>query len=439
MLFAVLLLFCLLGRAARADQQWLVVSDIHLDPFDRSVTPALYHTDSNWPLFTTALDEMHRVAPDPPVIVVAGDFLAHQWADKARDAGMNPQTAAEQTMQRIAAAFNRRFPHAQFVIVLGNNDDPCGDYESSPGTPYYASVAKAWAPLVNRNGAAPSFLRNFSATGAYAARLPLPSVQAVAVDDVYWSILYRSCGRSTPDPSREQIAMLGRLLRSPNSEHTIVVLHIPPGVDPEGTLVTHRFIVVPFLKPSWNAAFLKTIAENRARLSVVIAGHTHRNAFRLFEGVPFLISPAISPIYDNNPGFLRVDVTKDGAIRDYRQYAYDEYADAWGLQSDFGKTFGAASFTPAQLSRIQDEIARDPLARREWAAMQMNGRGYREIGSRNWRIFWCAQTSTGIAYERCAGVQRRTALVPALAGVLAAALLFGLTLLILRLARHRAA
>src|SRR5579872_818973 len=133
-IFAVLLLLCLLPAAARADQRWLVVSDIHLNPYDTSPQPAPYHVDSNWALLRSALDRMHAVDPNPAVIVIAGDFLAHQWGDKVRAAGFaSASDQAEKTMRRIAGAFGAKFPKAQFLVTLGNNDDPCGDYRTSPG------------------------------------------------------------------------------------------------------------------------------------------------------------------------------------------------------------------------------------------------------------------------------------------------------------------
>lgn len=439
MLFAALLAFCLLPCAARADQHWLAVSDLHVDPFGSDPQPAGYHTDSNWPLFESALEAMHRAQPDPAVIFITGDLLAHQWPAISRAHGQSPAAAAEQTMQRIAHDFNRRFPRAQFVMVLGNNDDPCGDYQSSPGTPYFAHLARIWAPLVNRRGAAPGFMRDFSSTGAYTAKLPLPSVQAVALDDVSWALLYRGCGRAAADAARAQISMLAQALHSSRAAHSIVVAHLPPGVDPQGTLLTHRLIIVPFLNGYWNAAALSTLGRAKARVAFVLAGHTHRNDFRLFDGVPVLVAPALSPIYDNNPGFLSLSVNADGTLADYSEYAYDEDSGTWGVQSDFKRALSASGFNAVQLTAAHARIERDADVRDRWAAMLMNGSQHREVDRGNWRIFWCAQVDTGRSYAACAGARSRAEILPALAALLAAAVLFGLTLAVLRLARHRRA
>jgi len=437
--FAALLAMCLLAAAppAAAGRQWLVVSDIHLNPFDRDPQPAGPRNDTNWPLLRSALDAMRRAQPNPAVVIVTGDFLAHHWAAKAQAAGeKSPAEAAVRTMRQIAAAFNRSFPRAQFVIVLGNNDDPCGDYQTSPGTSYLSRVARIWAPMVDRKGAAPGFVRDFSATGTYAASLPAPHLRVLALDDVYWSILYRSCAAGG-DASKAQLAALQHALDARSSARTLIVMHIPPGVDSVSTVITHRLIVVPFLRDSWNAALLKTIAASRRHVVAVIAGHTHRNAFRTLAGSAMLIAPSISPVYENAPAFLTLDVTKGGAISDFEQYAYDDDAQAWSRTLDFDRTYGVRSIDARSLEIAQKRVARSPALRERWVRMQMGGADGGEITRGNWRLFWCAQSTQGQAYAQCAGFERRALVLPALAGVAVAAVLFALTLLGLRLARHR--
>ena len=129
---------------AQAAQPWLFVNDVHFDPRSRDRAPN-YTGDTDKALLDSLLDEMHRLAPDPPVIVMPGDFLSHHFR----------RSSAVPTMIDLAARFNRRFPRAQFVMALGNEDSPCGDYGVAANSSFLLAVAKAWAPLVDRNGAAP--------------------------------------------------------------------------------------------------------------------------------------------------------------------------------------------------------------------------------------------------------------------------------------------
>src|SRR5450631_4733896 len=100
---------------ARAADPWLFVNDVHFDPKSKQLAPNLYG-DTDKALLDSALTEMHRIAPNPPVIVMAGDFLAHNFK----------RSSAAPTMIALAERFNRTFPRAQFVMALGNEDSPCG-------------------------------------------------------------------------------------------------------------------------------------------------------------------------------------------------------------------------------------------------------------------------------------------------------------------------
>src|SRR5215469_9268384 len=123
---AAIALLCGRAHASATAQTWLVVSDVHLDPFDRRPRPSLFGSDTNLALFRSALDEMKRRVPNPDLVVMPGDFLAHDFAGRTRGAGGDTASAAIATMRFVAGAFGHAFPHARFAVTLGNNDAPCG-------------------------------------------------------------------------------------------------------------------------------------------------------------------------------------------------------------------------------------------------------------------------------------------------------------------------
>jgi hypothetical protein len=125
---------------------------------------------------------------------LGGDFVAHIFDPKQ----------AVPTMRALAQEFNHAFPHAQFVLVLGNEDSSCGDYQVSPNSPFLRAVAQAWEPLVNRNGAAPGFAHTFPAYGSYVTRLPSPGLRAIVLDDVFWSPRYRNAWARRRSPRRQR-------------------------------------------------------------------------------------------------------------------------------------------------------------------------------------------------------------------------------------------
>ena len=428
-----MLAVCLLGAAPAP---WLALSDIHLNPYDASTIPSPPGVDSNWTLFAQAVAQMRRTDPAPPVIVITGDFLAHQWDSKVQQAGAgSPQTQALRTMARIAALLSRSFPRAQFLVALGNNDDPCGDYRTSLRSPYLSRLARIWAPLVNRHNAAPNFIREFSALGAYTAQLP-GGTRAVVLDDIFWSILFRRCGSSGGNGPGAQQAFLERSLRGRTGARRILIAHIPPGVDANSTLIAHRFLIVPFLRSGWQQAMLRAMSDPSARVSLMLAGHVHFSSFRTVSGIPTFVIPAISPIYRNNPGYVELQM-RDGEMLDYRQYAYDEYTGRWSRIFDFDDAYDVKAFTAASLRRAQREIAANQKIRAAWAAAQGGDSPSREVTTGNWRVFWCAQDRVGRAFASCAGASGRSALLPVLAVLLAVAVAAGIIALILRLTRRR--
>lgn len=75
------------AASARGGEAWLVLNDIYLDPFDRSLKPSYYSSDSNLALFESAVRKMKHAAPNPAVVLLGGDFLEHNFARHVRESG----------------------------------------------------------------------------------------------------------------------------------------------------------------------------------------------------------------------------------------------------------------------------------------------------------------------------------------------------------------
>ncbi len=418
-------------------QPWLVVSDLHVEPFDNSATPAAYGADTNWTLFNATLKQMRRTEPNPRVVVIPGDFLAHHFGSAVAAAGSRSSvaSAAEAEMTRIERSFAAAFPRAQFLIALGNNDDPCGDYSTAPDSAYLAYVARLWAPLVNRNGAAPNFIRQFSYAGYYTAQLPFKNGRAVVLNDVYWSLVYHGCGRGSGDVPSQQLAWFSRDVSANKNARDVVLMHVPPGVDENSTLIARRFIVVPYLRRE--TQFEQIVSSNLPHIAFILAGHMHQNEFRLAGGAPVLVAPSVSPVYSNNPAFLRLEVREDGTVANYQQIAYDEDSGQWTQVLDFDRAFDVDAFTAASVKSIHERLERDPSLRETWSDAMVGGSPHVRADWQTWRAFWCAQTFSASGYAACAGDQRRVAALVIGVALLAAIVLLALVALGLRLARQQ--
>jgi hypothetical protein len=380
---------------ARAADPWLFVNDVHYDRASRVGPPITYGGDTNPALLASAIDEMRRLAPNPPVIVMAGDFLPHHFKSDT----------ATQRMVELARRFDRAFPRAQFVMALGNEDSACGDYAIAPNSAFLRGVARAWAPLVNRNGAAPDFERTFPRDGFYTAALPVPGLRAVVVDDAFWSAFYQDGCGVRGDPTATTFNELRRALNPAQTDRRWLIMHIPPGIDASSTVrLTHRLAIVPFMRPVPRDALLRLIADPARHVELVVTAHIHRFAFRLVNRatmapVPLLVSPAISPIYGNSPSFLTAEVSRDGVVRNLEEHSYVDrmWRDVGGLG-----TLGVREFSGVALANLQRRLERDEHLRERFAMLYLGDAPYDEINARNWRSFWCAATEfNSTAFRDC--------------------------------------
>jgi hypothetical protein len=348
---------------AAAAMQWLVLNDIHLNPYDAR-PGAVYGSDTNPALLNDAIREMRTVNPNPAVIVLGGDFLAHHFPALARARHDDPYRDGSATIRNIARSLNRAFPRAQFLVTLGNNDDPCGDYHSEVGGPYAREIARAFAPLVDRNGSAPDFERRFAEGGYYTARLP-GGVRAVVLNSVLWSFVYRgSCQQHASDPGAAEQRWFARALQGGPS---VVVMHVPPGFDAQSTTVARRIVAVPFLSGRNDAAFRKTLREHANDIGFILGAHTHRYDFRVPGDVPMLIASSLSPVYRNNPAFYALTVAGSTLV-DAVPYVDRLRDDGWIREPSFDATYGTKMLDAGQLRAASDRIAADTSLRATWVA-----------------------------------------------------------------------
>jgi hypothetical protein len=387
---------------------WLFVSDIHLNPLDRHREPPPRGYDTDFVLFRSALAEMKRVDPDPPVVVIPGDFLGHSFEVRY----------AKTTIDEIAREFDRTFPDAQFVPALGNEDSGCGDYALGPDSPFLRDMAVAWAPLVNRRGASPDFVKTFSHDGFYTTKLPGTNLRAVVLDDVPFSPRFRAgCGSANADVASEELDDVERAVPPGNPVKTWLLLHIPPGVDAYSTVhLMHHLAVVPFLDTVPRNRLIAILGDRRRNVSLAVAGHTHKFAFRLIGGdapdpLPILMVPALSPIFGNNPMFLTADVDPGGTIRRVEEHAYDDDrgpdderlpADRWQMAGG-SADLGLRAFTGSDLAALRRRLDGDSDLQAEFARLY-DGGAPPEIRSANFRSYACAINElSDTEYRHCLG------------------------------------
>ncbi|MDO8185452.1 metallophosphoesterase [Conexibacter sp. JD483] len=417
--------------AHAAAAPWLFTSDVHFTPFlgaDEGLVDRLqaapvsawqqllretgerssrYGQDSNAALLESALTAMRQQAPRAPVVVITGDLLAHHFQDTYDSLASNPTQASyeafvDKTVAYLAARFDATFPSAQFVLALGNNDSWCGDYALEPGSGFLAHAAQAWEPLVNRDGRAPGFRASFARLGSYSAALPLPGLDVIAIDDVFWSRNYSDdCGDAGEDPGAELASWLERTAQQlPSGDRAWLATHIPPGVDAH-TSAKHPDDPQPLLHAGHQATLLDVLDDDR--FPALVFGHLHMSTYRIGDETPMLGVPSISPRDGNNPAFLTVAVGSDGTIADYDAYALDvtAAAPAWRHEYGFRDTYGAAAFDVPSLRALQRRLATDTRLRHDYERYYGSG-GQPQISDGEYPAYACASSAlTPAAFTAC--------------------------------------
>ncbi len=424
-----------------AAQPWIVLSDLHFDPFtqphlvdrlaaappDRwrtifttgeTTAPAGPGSDTNDALLESTLDGVRQAVPDPRVVIVSGDFLGHDFRAKFdRTAKVHDDTAyrafVDKTIGFLAWELQTAFPRSRLLPVIGNNDGYCGDYQSTPHDAFLARMGADFAATVGTADPT-AFISQFSTGGYYSVPLPAGNAQAIVLNDVFWSANYKNaCGDPKADPGGDELTWLRSTQAAlPSGTPVWTIMHIPPGIDVFSTLrAKSGSAPVMFLADRFNNELLTSL-DSRSAVVMAIAGHTHMNSFRVIgpdpstPRAPMLIVPAVSPIFGNAPAFTVVDVDTSAAwVLDAQVYILSKIKDAWTWhrEYDFDSTYGSGTIDAAHLSNVQQAIFGDERVRRRYEEYYQSGDGVAPLTDMTWRSFWCANVALSATdYTACA-------------------------------------
>ncbi len=409
----VVCLFPVLLRADDNSGRFLLVSDIHFDPFyDGTLFERLARepaekwadilatsqpsgfnspgTDSNYALLKSSLDAVRRTIPEPDFILYPGDFMAHGWQSRydalAKQSHLdNPRAYREFTTKAIrflAGQFHKRYPHTPVLPTLGNDDSYCGDYMIEPEGSFLEMFAAEWTALLGPQVDRQVFGKTFRAGGFYT--LPLPGMKRhrlIVLNSVFFSIKYNNaCGKSAQTPALDQLRWFARTLSRAQAagQQVWLLMHIPPGLNSysSSSNVQKGRAAVTFWQPTTTSRFLQLVKQYRTTIQTAFAGHTHMDDFRVIrlDGEPTLLSkiaPAISPIFGNNPGYqIFQHDRQEGVLRNYQtHYLTNLSADGrptlgiagrWALEYDFRKAYGLARLSARTVASLARSIGTDP-------------------------------------------------------------------------------
>jgi sphingomyelin phosphodiesterase acid-like 3 len=435
-------------RAVSKQGNMLSVSDIHLNPFyDTSLmsqltqadytqweaifkksansAPSPYGQDSNYALFNSALQAMQNQNPSPDMIIITGDFFCHDFVSKFNAPGVKypgtVQSFATKTTNFMAMMFNKYFPNTVILPVLGNNDSYCGDYKISPAGGFLPMFAKAWVPLQRNHSktADNAFVRMFSKGGYYTFPLRDGSGgKAVLLNTVFFSTSYTDCNTPNGNPAKVELTWLKNVLAQSRIKKTKLWLvdHVPPGINVNPTVNGPPANCIQNTKLMWmqpfNDTFLQLLKTYHTQIKSDFSGHTHMDDFRvIYNGdvpVSFIhITPAISPLFYNNPGFESITYSKRSLdLINSKTYflSMNTNAPNWALEYDFQKTYGVTAINTTTLNKVRKKIFADTVYRNKYITYYNAGNpsASGNISAGNWKGYWCGTGNLTVAdFNRC--------------------------------------
>ena len=407
----------------------LIVADIHFNPmFDSSLVAQLdaaepaqwesilgrskmtafsqYGEDTNWWLLQSSLDQMQKTLPHPALVIVAGDSLAHRFPQTYQSITHDSDREhyrkfVLKTMKFLALELRKRYPDTKILVTPGNNDEDCGNYSIEAGGRFLHDTAELVRDLAKGDD---EMRGSWEALGSYDVPHPtIPGVRIVSLNTILFSDKYHAakfdegCATVPSDGPNEAFNWLESRLSRAKAAHQKVwmMFHIPPGIDSYASIQKYHALlkggsgqasnqqaclsgVVPLWPPSRTAQFDTLLEKYHGTVVAGFSGHIHVDDFRVLKpsggGAPFvLVTPAISPIYNQNPSFRTVTFAQDGSLLDSSVYyltnliyASSTTAGEWEREYQFSKQWKLPRIDAVSLSSLYDKIRSDEAVRGEW-------------------------------------------------------------------------
>ncbi len=423
---------------------FITISDIHFTPFYDSTLAArliaadyqhwlaifqsssvrglgMYGKETGYPLLESTLASMRQSASNPGYVILTGDLLAHNYRQTFDLYATDRSDSAYdrfvyKTLGFLVSRIRTYFPGTPVFPVLGNNDSYSGNYSIGPRSRFLADFEHLWQPLVAGTGTAKSFAKDFPIGGFYSVPDPLVRHRRIILlNTIFFSKKYcnkcdsggalcTACDTSAPYPGDIEMAWLTKELAASarNGEHVVLAYHIPPGIDVFGSVDStggSTTPVTPLWQDRYDSTFRALMAAHANIIDASFAGHTHVDDFRLMAdraGTAFgfiHITPAISPVYDNNPGYQIFDLDRSsGIIRNYETRFVDLTAQAsgWRKEYDFQSTYGSARYDLLALVKLFDALQSNPAIRNHYITYYPVSSHYgNALTVRNWHGFCC--------------------------------------------------
>lgn len=422
--------------------QVVTVSDLHFNPlYDSNLLPQLLAaepgdwagvyakstvkaptgggTDTNYPLLVLALASMKQNMGSSPVVLFTGDLLGHNipqtfytiyFGTKDYPAPPNAATPAlnqfiDNTFVFVAGQIRLAVGKVPVIYVPGNIDTYVGGY--GPDTTFLAAnEPTVYKQFLNSGVDEATFRSTFNLDGYYSVA-PLGSkLRVIGLNSNSFVAGVPSSG----DAAAELSWLNSQLAAAQTAGQKVwILMHVPPGANSQGIAqvaatpgeVNDKDVSMMW-DPGVQSAFMQILGSYPGLVTLMLAGHTHMDEFRLLPTGDVLEQlPGISPCFGNNPAYKVLTVTQDTLTpTDYQSFDYNLAAmpAQFGSLYQFSSTYAGLPTLGGSLQQLYPQLGSNQSRRQMYTLLYGSGSSavnpltlspFNPINNVNWPIFAC--------------------------------------------------
>jgi len=402
-------------------------------------TPSAAGTDTNYKLLTYTLASMgQNMESNPsPIILFTGDLLGHNIpanyciqylisqsspvTNAAIASCMAAQSAAIQefinyTFTFVASQIQTAVGSAPVIYAPGNIDAYSGGYGPDP-TFLQNNEPTVWNQFLE-GAADPTFTTTFPGGGYYFFQYFPPNSKTSPLRII--ALNSNSFVQGSPtlsDDASTELGWLGQQLQAAKTagQKVWILMHVPPGMNSQ--LIAQEAAVPSDvdendaaimwnlnLNPTPQATFISTLQEYPGVVTLILAGHTHMDEFRILDSSGDVLEqlPGISPCFGNNPAYKVITVTQNTFTpTDYQSFDFNlasELPLPFLPLYDFSSTYGAQGTLANSLGQLYPQLNSNPSTQDMYTFLYtsgstsvntVTGAPWNPINDVNWPIFGC--------------------------------------------------
>jgi hypothetical protein len=358
-----------------------------------------YGCDAPERLINLMLDKLNEIDPNIDVLLVSGDFVAHGLTVEVGDFLHDQYAILKESITKVFLdMINKKFPNAIVLPAVGNNDIKfhyVAPTQNHSAPDYYPFLYDLFFEKLTKNSQIDKTGINetFTKFGGYRYDFSA-NLSFISFNSLYYNDRTPS---DEIDIKEEQFAWLSSTLDNAAEGHRFVIfMHIYPGVYHVG-----------FTRFFWDRPsvirFDEIIQKHYTRIALITGAHSHypdvkvgfshelsipqilatdEHALKSIPTWAMLITPAISPIYKNNPGVTHLLIDNNivtnvsWTFLQLNMYPQTE-SEAVFYTFDFAKEMQIVEFTPLAVLKFIKSIINDKVKLYKYLAHKIGYTGER--------------------------------------------------------------